>query len=182
MRIMMVKVPESEWLCEECKLKEDAENKKVDNTEELPAVLKFQSMKDRENSERTSHLKLLPKLEMKAADQEVKGVLKGIHSPKFSSKNHDDNLEVFSMNNKRLSESNDGTIGTASPRKRIALSRESSFKNLDAEKANPAKTGSSSVNQTVNSPKALARAQTSGSNPSKYQTLLQTSRGQCYGY
>ncbi|XP_039121442.1 LOW QUALITY PROTEIN: uncharacterized protein LOC120258157 [Dioscorea cayenensis subsp. rotundata] len=177
MRIMMVKVPESEWLCEECKLKEDAENKKVDKTEELPAVSKFQSMKDRENSERTSHLKLLPKLEMKAADQEVKGVLKGIHSPKFSSKNHDDNLEVFSMNNKRLSESNDGTIGTASPRKRIALSRESSFKNLDAEKANPAKTGSSSVNQTVNSPKALARAQTSGSNPSKYQTLLQTSRG-----
>ncbi|KAH7687372.1 Zinc finger RING/FYVE/PHD-type protein [Dioscorea alata] len=178
MRIMMVKVPEGEWLCEECKLKEDAENKKVDKTEELPAVSKFQSMKDKENSERTSNLKLLPKLEMKAADQEVKGVLKGIHSPKLSSKNHDENLEVFSMKNKRLSESNDGgTIGTASPRKRIALSRESSLKNLDAEKANPAKTGSSSVNQTVNSPKALARAQTSGSNPSKYQTLLQTSRG-----
>ncbi|KAJ0970817.1 hypothetical protein J5N97_018776 [Dioscorea zingiberensis] len=177
MRIMMEKVPEGNWLCEECKLKEDAENKKVDKTEELPAVSRFPSMRDNENSESISNLMLLPKLETKATDLLVKGVIKGIQSPRFSTKKHSDNLEVSSMNNKRPSESNDGSIGTSSPRKRIALSRESSFKNQDAEKANLAKTGPLFGNQTVNSPQTFARTQTSGSIPSKNQTQLSTSRG-----
>ncbi|XP_068634539.1 ASI1-immunoprecipitated protein 2-like isoform X2 [Aristolochia californica] len=138
MRIMLDKVPEVHWLCEGCKLKEDAENEKSEKHEndnvsgktESAASSKLPSLSgltQHDGPALSQKDRLQPKLDTKP--QEAEGAhLKSVTNP-LSVKRLSDNMEVSSKQKRQANETIVGSNG-----KRTALTRESSFKNLDAEK------------------------------------------------
>lgn len=179
MRIMMEKIPEGDWLCEECKLKEDTENDEVDGTMVIQEKVEVQSLKENVvSSETVPSPKVSLRLDSEVNDQEAKGVVKRTHSQHVSAHKLTDNAEASSITGKRSSESNGSSIETSSPRKKVALSCDSSLKKLDLTKVQPANiTPSLGSHSGHSSPQAFVRAQMSGSCPSKVQTQVQTPRG-----
>ncbi|XP_038974985.1 uncharacterized protein LOC103711790 isoform X3 [Phoenix dactylifera] len=178
MRIKLDKIPEGEWLCEECQLKEDAENQKVDKSDSFSGTSKVDILKENSQNFGSNLIpKILPKLDIEAIDTEVRGSTKGMQSPQKSGKSHADSPEVTSMNSKMIPEIGGGSIGIASPRKNAVMSRESSFKSLDMGKVKPTNLVPSSKGQSANSSQAISRSHTSSSKPSKVQPQLHSTRG-----
>lgn len=179
MRIMLEKIPEGDWLCEECKLKEDTDNDEVDRTEVIQEKLEVQSLKENiVSSETVPSPKVSLRLDLEANDQEATGVLKRTHSQHVSAHRLTDNTEVSSITGKRSAESNGSSIETSSPRKKVAMSCDSSLKKLDLTKGKLANmTSSIGSHSGHSSPQAFVKAQMSGSYPSKVQTQVQTPRG-----
>ncbi|KAH7659143.1 Zinc finger RING/FYVE/PHD-type protein [Dioscorea alata] len=179
MRIMLEKIPEGDWLCEECKLKEDTENDEVDRTEMVQEKLEVQSLKENVvSSETVPSPKVSLRLDLETSDQEATGVVKRTHSQHVSAHRLTDNTEVSSFTGKRSAESNGSSIETSSPRKKVALSCDSSLKKLDLTKGKLANmTSSIGSHSGHSSPQAFVKAQMSGSYPSKVQTQVQTPRG-----
>lgn len=151
MQIMLDKIPESDWLCEECQLKEDAERQKLDKTKEIPETPKATYLEEKE---------LLSKLKSKAQEAGAKQAIKAIITPKVSTKRHVDSLEVALNSNKDAVETKVGSPGTASSSKRAALSRESSFKKLNAGKVKPVYPVPSSGSHSANSSQQKAQSPT----------------------
>ena len=178
MHIKLDKIPEGEWLCEECHLKEDAENKKVDKSDSISGTSKADNLKEKSQDFGSNYNPTnLAKLDIGATGTEVRGPTKGIRSPQKSGNMHADSQEVNSMNSKKISEMDGGSIGTTSPRKNAVLSRESSFKGLDMGKVKPTNLAPSPRGQLVNSSLAISRSHTSISNPSRVQVQLHSPRG-----
>ncbi|XP_038982459.1 uncharacterized protein LOC103704691 isoform X2 [Phoenix dactylifera] len=173
MQIKLDKIPEGEWFCEECQLKEDAENKKVDKSDSISETSKEDNLKGKS----TFNPKNLAKLDIEAIGTEVRGSTKGMRSPQKSGKMHADSQEVTSMNSKKISEMDGGSIGTTSPRKNAVLSQVSSFKSLDMGKVKPTNLSPSPKGQLANSFQANSRSHTSSSNPSRVQAQLHSPRG-----
>ncbi|KAI3918533.1 hypothetical protein MKX01_041853 [Papaver californicum] len=125
MRVMVDKVPEGDWHCEECKFKEDAEKQKRDKPEAVVEPTK-QSCIDQKVS--MPNAKVLTKSDTKASDVESN------LSPKIGSnvniwlKRHLDNDEGVSAVKRQAFESSSGLPKPSSSNKEAALSRVSSFK------------------------------------------------------
>ena len=84
MLIMLHKVPESDWLCEECQLKEDSEKRKLVTTEVVSETPKSSSLGEKE---------LIPKLKNKAQKAEAKQAIKAMATPKFPTNDLDAKLQ-----------------------------------------------------------------------------------------
>ncbi|RWR87402.1 hypothetical protein CKAN_01634300 [Cinnamomum micranthum f. kanehirae] len=167
MQIMLDKIPESDWLCEECQLKEDAERQKLEKTKEIPETPKATYLEEKE---------LLSKLKNKAQEAGANQAIKAIITPKVSTKRHVDSLEVALNSNKDAVETKVGSPGTASSSKRAALSRESSFKKLNAGKVKPVYPVPSSGNHSANS--SQQKAQSPAASPHAPWMQARTQAGQ----
>ncbi|KAF7835260.1 Bromodomain adjacent to zinc finger domain protein 1A [Senna tora] len=98
MREMLQKVPEGDWLCEECKCAEETENQRPD-------------VEDRKN--------------------------KVSSTSQHSGKRLSENIELAPVSKRQAVESSTGSPKSSSPKRIVALSRESSLKSLDKAKGKP---------------------------------------------
>ncbi|XP_072961642.1 uncharacterized protein [Typha angustifolia] len=149
MRVMVDKIPEGNWLCEECQLK-DVEDKRKDKYETISSTPISESFTE---NNRNCGSRLTPQDLVKsgdtATDPEVGGFTKGKQNLQKSVKRHVDNVEVISTTSKRIVENNSGSRETASPRKSNVLSRESSFRSSHMEKIKSANIASSPRDPSV---------------------------------
>ncbi|XP_052193581.1 uncharacterized protein LOC127802002 isoform X2 [Diospyros lotus] len=145
MREMMEKIPDGDWLCEECKFDEI----KKSNQDKIAAV-------DGNDANQSPGLasalntNLPVKFDKKDSDQEGNKTNKEMLSVKASVKRHAENIEVSPAVKRQALEST-ASPKTSSPSRISALSRDSSFRNLDKGKVKPARqlsTGTSSINDT----------------------------------
>ncbi|MCL7042031.1 hypothetical protein MKW94_000983, partial [Papaver nudicaule] len=93
MREMVDKVPEGDWLCEECKFKEDAEKQKRDKPEAVVEPTKQPCIYEKESMPNPKHL---TKLDSKASDTGSNLSPKIGSNVNISSKRHLDNVEGVS--------------------------------------------------------------------------------------
>ncbi|KAL5704315.1 hypothetical protein ACHQM5_022760 [Ranunculus cassubicifolius] len=178
MRIMMDTVPEGDWICEGCQLKEEDTSQKKNNAETVSETLQPSSSNERikkSKSVRTLDSKISPKSETQFSDEEVNKATKVAPSPRTSSKRPSEDLESPPASKRPALVSGVGSPKPSSPRKANTLSRETSFKNLDKGKVKPVHavptfSGSSSHN-TERAPT------TSLQNSSKIRPSPQSPRG-----
>nr|XP_029124426.1 uncharacterized protein LOC105059588 isoform X2 [Elaeis guineensis] len=178
MQMMLDKLPEGDWLCEECQLKEDTENQRADKSQAASEMLEVPFLNEKDQSSGSMfNPKVLPNLETKEINSDVKGA-KGLQSSQISSKRCTENIVVTSVTSNKVSEAGGGSIGITSPRKNTLLSRESSFNNMDVGKVKPANLLPSCGGQSgsVSQPMAYSQA-SSGSNSSKIQAQFESTRG-----
>uniref|UniRef100_A0A1D1YD19 Bromodomain adjacent to zinc finger domain protein 1A n=1 Tax=Anthurium amnicola TaxID=1678845 RepID=A0A1D1YD19_9ARAE len=178
MRTMLDKVPEGDWLCEECKLKEIVTDK-MEKTETLPGTLKVPCSNEKtQKVGSTINSKLLPKLDISTTDAEAPLASKGLKSPQMSAKRSSGIADIISLSNKKHSETSGASNMTASPSKKSMLSRESSFKNMDAGKAKQGNFAPPSKSQSPNSSsQVISRSAAPSPNSSRVQEQLQSPRG-----
>ncbi|XP_043694690.1 uncharacterized protein LOC122645453 isoform X2 [Telopea speciosissima] len=184
MRIRLDKVPEGDWLCEECKLKEEAEIPKQDKLETAYGTSKTTCLNENDQCGGTGTVssKLLPKLDVKEAKLEVKDThaegSKMSSSHLLPAKRKSDNIEIASSAKRQALETSVGSPTTSSPGRKAVLSRESSFKNLDKGKVKPSQQMPLYGNHTANNSQDTADSPTtSGQNSSRIQSRLQLPRG-----
>ncbi|XP_038970829.1 uncharacterized protein LOC103714039 isoform X2 [Phoenix dactylifera] len=157
MRVMLDKLPEGDWLCEECQLKEETENQKVDKSEAASEMLEIPCLNEKaQSSGNTFNPEVLPNLETKEINSDAKGGVKGLQSTQDSTKRH----------------------GITSPRKNTVWSRESSFNSLDVGKVKPVNPLPSCGVQSRSGSQPIAHSQASlGSNSSKIEAQFESTRG-----
>jgi len=143
----------------ECKQKEDIENKEVDKSETKPGTSKLTRLTETSlKLASKSNSKLMPKLDVKVIDPEVRRVPQGLQSPRISAKRHAERQDVMSPNSKKPTEISGECIEMASPRKKPTLSRDSSFKNLDTGKTRVVNMPPSSGSQSANNSQVFSRS------------------------
>lgn len=176
MQKKLKELPEGDWLCEECKFKEETENQNADKSETVPGALAVpQSTKANQNTKSCSDAKCLAELDSKALNSVEKGSIKRPPSPKISVKREEPRLEVDLKTSKKVLESNDVSTRTADGKNKSVL-HEGSLCNLGADKT---KQGNLLENhgQTVSN-SLFSRSHTFAvSNSSKTLDSFQSSRG-----
>nr|DAD18118.1 TPA_asm: hypothetical protein HUJ06_019581 [Nelumbo nucifera] len=181
MQVMLDKVPEGDWLCEECKIKEETENQKQDKVEIVLGSSKAPYLNEKTQNPGgidTVSSKVSLKLDVKETDTEGNRITKVSSSSFGSVKRHSDNLEAASPAKRQMLETSVASPKTSSPDKKpVLLSRESSFKSLDKGKVKtphqlglPSSHSANSSHENVHSP-------TTGPSSSKNQSQLQSPRG-----
>uniref|UniRef100_A0A2N9HYY1 Zinc finger PHD-type domain-containing protein n=1 Tax=Fagus sylvatica TaxID=28930 RepID=A0A2N9HYY1_FAGSY len=140
MREMLLKVPEGDWLCEECKFAEDSENQKQGSEVEEKRTNNVSSSTQISGKRRAENIELAP-----AKRQAIET---GIGSPKPSSPSRivtgspkpSSPSRIVTGSPKPSSPSRivTGSPKPLSPSKIVALSRDSSFKSLDKGKVKSA--------------------------------------------
>ncbi|KAF5193998.1 RING/FYVE/PHD zinc finger superfamily protein [Thalictrum thalictroides] len=175
MRVMMDKVPEGDWLCEVCQMKEEANQRKNKHETVLGAPkISCLSVKT-EKSAGTLKSNISLKSDSQLPDTEADKAAKVAPSPRLFPKRHLDTVDLASAAKRQALESNAGSPKPSSPIKPKTLSRESSFKNLDKGKLNaihpmPPLGGSSSQDTTCFPALSVQ-------NSSKIHPQLQSPRG-----
>ncbi|XP_042486315.1 uncharacterized protein LOC122066561 isoform X3 [Macadamia integrifolia] len=199
MRMRLDKVPEGDWLCEECKLKEDAEIAEQDKLETASGTSKSSCLNGKDHSGVTGAVtskllpkldvttgavssKLLPKLDVKEAKLDVKETdaegTKISSSHLLPAKRQSDNNEIASAAKRQALEISVGSPTASSPGRKSVLSRESSFKNLDKGKIKPSQLIPLSGNHTANNSQDTADSPTTSSQKSsRIQSRLQLPQG-----
>ncbi|KAK8964698.1 hypothetical protein KSP40_PGU014880 [Platanthera guangdongensis] len=153
MQEMLDKVPEGEWLCEECKIK-GMENQNVDESEAVSGRLKSACLIDtKQNSMSISIPKQAHKLDTRLTDLDTGRSVNGLQIPLFSSKRQVDHLEEG-----KASELSGSSIERASPNKKPVLSRQLSAKNTVEGKVKSAIMETSSEAQPAKGSDAFSRA------------------------
>ncbi|KAL5704309.1 hypothetical protein ACHQM5_022755 [Ranunculus cassubicifolius] len=140
MRIMLDNVPEGDWICEGCQLKEEDTSQKKNNAETVSETLQPSSSNERikkSKAVRTLDSKISPKSETQFSDEEVNKATKVAPSPRTSSKRPSEDLESPPASKRPALVSGVGSPKPPSPRKANTLSRETTFKNLDKGKVKP---------------------------------------------
>ncbi|XP_060204114.1 protein PARALOG OF AIPP2-like isoform X2 [Lycium barbarum] len=153
MRKMLQKVPEGDWMCEECKFDEEMKNRKEVKSVKLDGNGKSYPT----GKIAVGNTGLTIKTESKPSDFD--GDI--VSDAKISGKRRMDDTEVSSVAKKQALEPVSGSPKTLSPNRLPALSRESSFKNPDKGKlrsANQISSGGLAVHDT---PAWGSRTQTS---------------------
>ncbi|KAF8380693.1 hypothetical protein HHK36_028183 [Tetracentron sinense] len=181
MQLMLDKVPEGDWLCEECKLKEETEKEKQDKFETVLGTSKGSSLNEisqNSGSTGTVNSKLLVKLDIKESDVEGSRTNKVSSSSHISAKRHADNLEVASAAKRQALETKVGSPKVSSSSKETILSRDCSFKNLDKGKVMPTHKVPSFRGSFTNKTLETAHSPTtSGHDSSRILPQLQMRRG-----
>ncbi|XP_059667443.1 protein PARALOG OF AIPP2-like [Cornus florida] len=165
MRDTLDKVPEGDWLCEECKFEEEMKYQKQDRSDAVDGSGKNQSSGEAS----AVNTNLFMKLDTQNSDLEGNRISQDISSAKASGKRHAENIEVTSEAKRQATEPFMGSPKTSSPSRLAAISRDCSSNNLSKGKVKPvhqSSFGSSLVNETPE----IARSHTTG-------PLLQTPRG-----
>lgn len=135
MRVKLDKVPEGDWMCEDCVLGEENEKQKKDKFEKEKAVgLKGSSNMSRQNSRNSDSFNYKNSLELGnkvGVDRSRKSESPISHC---SAKRPVDNSETFSVTKKRATEKIDDSFMLPKPCSKAVLYRGSSFKNMDKRK------------------------------------------------
>ncbi|KAI4322004.1 hypothetical protein L6164_021730 [Bauhinia variegata] len=118
MREMLRKVPEGNWLCEECKYVEATENQRLEETE----------------NQRLGKSEVT--LEIEKGGEERKLNKLG-YTSQISAKRHSENIGITPAAKRQAVESSTGSPKPSSPKRLVSLSRESSFKSPDKGKVKP---------------------------------------------
>jgi len=168
----------------ECKQKDDIEYKEVDKSETISGTSKLTRLPETSQKLASkSNSKLMPKLDVKVIDPEVRRAPKGLQSSRMSAKRHADGQDVMLPNSKKHTEISGECIETGSPRKKPALSRDSSFKNLDTEKKRVGNMPPSNGSQSANSFQGFSRSQSMlSSHVSKVEAQLQPPHSKFINY
>lgn len=140
MREMLVKLPEGDWMCEECKFDAEIENQKQGKVSSGNGNEKCSS--GHANPEKSSYSM---KSEAKGSNDEGTKASKDSSGGKFSSKRHIEDAEVSSTAKKRVIEPNYSSTKTSKSNGAAALSRDSSFKHLDRGRIKPTQHSSTST-------------------------------------
>lgn len=155
MREKLDKVPEVEWLCEECKIKET----NIQNVNECAAVygrLKSACLNDiNQNSMSTLMPKQAHKLDARQTDLDADASTKRVESSNISIKRSVDPLEEG-----KASELSGTSIETASPREKSVLSRQFSSKSQGMGKLKTARMEPPSKAQLAKGSEAVLRSKT----------------------
>ncbi|KAG5617496.1 hypothetical protein H5410_017320 [Solanum commersonii] len=154
MREMLQKVPEGDWMCEECKFDEEMKNRKEDKSVKFDGNGKSYPTGQKISVGNTG---LTIKTESKPADFD--GDIAS--DPKTPGKRRMDDTEVSSAAKKQALEPVPASPKTLSPNKLPVLSRESSFKNSDKGKLKSANLISSGGLSAHDTPAWGSRLQTS---------------------
>ncbi|KAI3940480.1 hypothetical protein MKW98_024887 [Papaver atlanticum] len=147
MREMVDKVPEGDWLCEECKFKEDAEKQKRDKPEAVVEPTNQSCIDEKENM---PNAKVSTKSDVKASDAESKLSPKIGTIVNISSKRHLDNVEGVSAVKRQAFESSSGLPKPSSSNKEAALSKVGSFKSTLSKMVQQIDSPTSSTNTLQN--------------------------------
>ncbi|KAG1360894.1 hypothetical protein COCNU_09G003570 [Cocos nucifera] len=174
MRVMLDKLPEGDWLCEECQLKEENENQKVDRSEAAGEMLEIPCLNEKDQSSGNT---FNPNLESKEINSDAKGA-KGLQSTQDSTMRHGKNVEVTSVTSNKVSDTSGGSTGITSPRKNTVLSHESSLSSLDVGKVKPVNPSPPCGGRSRSGFQSIAHSQVSlGSNSSKTEAQFESTRG-----
>ncbi|XP_031483646.1 uncharacterized protein LOC116253055 isoform X2 [Nymphaea colorata] len=166
MQVMLDKVPEGEWLCEECKSKENVESQKSDKSETIFPASRLPILKEKNKISKASAIsKSLPKLDLKVLDLDMKQATKPA-TPRLVE------AEPVSAAKRQASDKGNGSPNLCSPNRKPSLLREGSFKNLDTGKVKLGHSVTSSAGQSANHPEEIG---TYGCN-SRMQSRLQSPR------
>ncbi|CAN6460306.1 unnamed protein product [Victoria cruziana] len=166
MQVMLDKVPEGEWLCEECKCKENVESQKSDKCESIVPASRLPVMNETNKISKASALsKSLPKLDLKLLDLDMKQTAKPA-TPRLVE------AEPVSAAKRQASDKGNGSPNLCSPNRKPSLLREGSFKNLDTSKVKLVPSVTSSAGQSAKHPEEIG---TYGCN-SRMQSRLQSPR------
>nr|XP_018678063.1 PREDICTED: uncharacterized protein LOC103975917 isoform X2 [Musa acuminata subsp. malaccensis] len=131
MRIMLDKIPEGDWLCEECWMKEELEMKRLDKTETFSGKLNVQCLnKKGENIGKSMNPENLANLNTKPTDPEACGSSKEMQNPMGTRKRHTYQMDLASPMVKKVSETADEALKAASPKICSAFAHENSSKNF----------------------------------------------------
>ncbi|XP_023007452.1 uncharacterized protein LOC111499947 isoform X2 [Cucurbita maxima] len=157
MRERLDKVPEGDWLCEECKSAEEKEIQKqdVEGNGNL-------SYKKKDEGRRTN----VVSPSTRVSDAEVKGVSRDSSSMRNFGKKNVENVDVSVAAKRQVLETNKGSTKASSPGRSIGLSRDFSSKSLDKGKltfSQPKSLGdqcSSDLSEMARSPSVGSRLQT----------------------
>lgn len=152
---MLDKVPEGNWMCEECTFEKEFENQKqmkveIDGTETNQPSRQATAI----------NADVLVKLDAKDSDAEGNGARKVVSGTQVSGKRPAENTEIGPVVKRQAVEPSLGSPKPSSPGRMAALSRNGSFKNSDKGKVRP-------VNQTSSTTHSIdiqetARSPTSG--------------------
>lgn len=154
MRIMLDKIPEGDWLCEECQLKGDADKKKLTASENLTGISKVPSF-NKKSQDIVSTSKVLPYSE-------------GLGSRTV------ENVDASLKPSRKAPETNESnSSGTSISNPKSTLVRELSSKNLDASKPKLNNSG----NQTATSLSSMHARSSIGPNTLKNPAKIQSPRG-----
>ncbi|CAA7403831.1 unnamed protein product [Spirodela intermedia] len=176
MRVMLGKLPEGNWLCEECTIK-DMATFKVEKSEILLATLKEPRSAEKIQKVGSSFSpKALPKLDVSATDAEAPLPIIGLKSSEISMKRSLGKADVTLLTSSKVPDTSGISSMTASPSRKSMLSRESSSKSLDAGKVKQGNLTLPSVSQSSSSP-AISRSLAPVANSPKIQGQIQPSRG-----
>ncbi|XP_020572169.1 uncharacterized protein LOC110018994 isoform X2 [Phalaenopsis equestris] len=158
---MLLKVPEGDWLCEECKMKE-SKNQNADEYEEVSESLNLNYLNEgNKKALSTPFPKKLPKLNIGPTDLVTKRPSKGLQSSHNLTPRQADHPEEV-----KSSERNGTSMETASPRKKPTLSRQISLKNQVMEKVNTAIIPALTEVHSTKSSEAFSRSKVSLSSSS----------------
>ncbi|XP_027159396.1 uncharacterized protein LOC113760860 isoform X2 [Coffea eugenioides] len=151
MKEMVDKVPEGDWLCEECRLEAEMKNPRQEKVCSVDASEKINSS-GQANPENAS---FAMKSETKGSDVVGNKIANDPPSVKILGKRQSDDAEVFCAVKKRVLESDIGSAKVSTSSGAAAISCDSSFKLLDRGKAKPTQHSSSvtvSAHDTATSP------------------------------
>lgn len=160
MREMLDKVPEGNWMCEECRFEKEIENQKQVKVE-MEGTEKNQ-LSGQANAVNAVNADVLVKLDTKDSDVEGNSTHKVVSGTQVSGKRHAENTEVGPVVKRQAVELSSGSPKSSSPSRIAALSRNGSFKNSDKGKVRPvhqtpSTTHSSDIPETARSPTAGPR-------------------------
>ncbi|KAK1325460.1 hypothetical protein QJS10_CPA01g02909 [Acorus calamus] len=175
MKIMLDKVPEGDWVCEGCMLKEESENQKLDKFESASGTSKESSIEKNQNFGENSNSGISFKSINRPIDAEVMPSTKGLQGLKIPCKMPADSSELPSVSKKRAPEIGIVSQGVSSTSKKPSLSRESSFKNLETGKVKAMNLAQLPGSRVANNPQAVPQSPVSSLNSSRMRP--QSSRG-----
>lgn len=167
MRVMLAEVPEGEWLCEECQLKEAADQVAGKTEAQVAPTEAPLHLEEDTRSKESS-------LDNKATDPDVRRYNKDpIKSSSFKTK--EEKLEVNSVSKEKLYEAVDASTGTIVPEKPSQFSCENNNKH-DSVKAKPISSTICGKSEEIYHPDSDTQT-ASGLKSSRMQTPLQPTRG-----
>ncbi|KAK1306169.1 hypothetical protein QJS10_CPA10g01141 [Acorus calamus] len=173
MKIMLDKVPEGNWVCEGCILKEESEKQKLDKFE--TKLGRESSFERKQNFGGTLNSGILSKSSNQPIDVEVMPNSKGLKGLKIPCKRSADSTEVSSVSKQRAPDMSNVSPRATSTSKKPSLSRESSFKSVDIGKVKPINLAQLPGNRVSNNPQVVPPSPSSSLNSSRMRP--QSSRG-----
>ncbi|KAK1273948.1 hypothetical protein QJS04_geneDACA012121 [Acorus gramineus] len=175
MKIMLDKVPEGDWVCEGCMLKEESENQKLDKFESASGTSKESSIEKNQNFGENSNSGIPSKFINRPIDAEMMPSTKGHQGFKIPCEMPADSSELPSVSKKRAPEIGIVSQGVSSTSKKPSLSRDSSFKNLDTGKVKAMNLAQLPGSRVANNPQAVPQSPIFSLNSSRMRP--QSSRG-----
>jgi len=143
---MLDEVPESDWLCEGCKLQQNASVKTVETPPNLRMVLKPAFLTSRKHNYGTSRSRLSAKLGKTKLGPDRQRAIKGTLSSQVSTKRQAEGFEVGPPMKKLALQASNGHSDSLISNAKPIFSRENSFKALGITKVKTPITVSPTVN------------------------------------